>query len=261
MFSFFATIAGVAWIGSHIKEILIVLAVIIFLIIFSRHRKKQAVINAQRASQEEARRAADKARREQEERDRKAAEVARSRESTPSSASSEKDVTINIPSEIDGNQIAYHYDDVQIDPAGSISDNAFAKKLIFSEDGDRVCLLLDGIKVGYLPQNRLAGMARDWLASGDPYLAYLSERKGDKIIAFLAFYTDAIARFLKKHPDAKLLKLTGKPDEFAFYSKGQKCEIEKDFESDKLNHPIYPESSLNRRELCQSQTAEIASDG
>lgn len=40
-----------------------------------------------------------------------------------------------------------------------------------------------------------------------------------------------------------------------------KRKTQKDFESDKLNHPISPESSLNRRELCQGQTAEIASDG
>ena len=230
MFSFIATIVSLTWITQHITEVIFFAALIIFIIVSMRnHAAKRAAAARMEAEKEAEKRqkinAANAAIKQMEEE--KAAAAARAAEEETHT------LTVNIPDEIDGKQLTYHYEDVKIDTTEAAKDDTFAKRLTFFEDGDRVGLLLDGVNVGYLPQNRLSGMARDWLKSGDPYVAYLANRRGDEVTAFLGFYTDTLQRFMKKNPDAKLFKLVGKPEEFAFYSKGNKCEIEKDYDSEK----------------------------
>ena len=228
MFTAFATVVSIQWILQHIKEVIFFTALFLFIIISLRNRaaKRAAAARMEAEKKQKVAEANAKIKRMEEE---KAAAAARASEKET------KTLTVNIPDEIDGKQLTYHYDDVKIDTTEAANDDAFAKKLTFFDDGDRVCLLLDGVNVGYLPQNRLSGMARDWLKSGDPYVAYLSNRKGDEVTAFLGFYTNTLQKFLQKNPDAKLFKLIGKPEEFAFYSKGYRCEIEKDYETEKYN--------------------------
>ena len=86
MFSAIATLVGVSWLINHLKEILISLAVVIILISFFKHLKKQSAINAQRAAQDRARQASEKAIKEQKEADRIAAEAAARKESLIASA-------------------------------------------------------------------------------------------------------------------------------------------------------------------------------
>lgn len=47
-------------------------------------------------------------------------------------------------------------------------------------------------------------------------------------------YTEDVEKFLARTDDAKLVKLTGKPEDFAFYNVGSRCHVEEDFEKEKF---------------------------
>jgi hypothetical protein len=41
-------------------------------------------------------------------------------------------------------------------------------------------------------------------------------------------WSESVEKFLARSPEAKLFKLTGKPEEFAFYEVGNRCHVEED---------------------------------
>ena len=142
---------------------------------------------------------------------------------------------ISIPYEIDGKQLAYKYEDVQLTTTGIHSSKIKpAEKLTLKENGDKIEAYQGDLLLGTLPQNRLSDMVRDWNKAGDPYLAYIASYSdsGDKAQIYLAFYNNKVERFIAKK-DVKQMKLTGKPDDFASPYVGAECETEYDYDKEK----------------------------
>lgn len=237
MFSAIATVAAIGWVINHKVETCIILAVIIFLVYRlatynTRQARKAQAAARERAKAKAAQSALVKA---------VAPPPTPSAPSTPSapvpvSAPSASTLTVVVPAEINGMTIAYHYDDVQlVNPTANITSVPEGSELDFDDSGSRIRVLYKGTIIGYLPDNRLSGMVRDWQREGNPIRSYLSSGSGSRPYIFLAFYDDVLKKFLSRNPDAKQFKLAGKPDDFASCTVGQKCEIEHDPESDKYN--------------------------
>ena len=225
MFSAIATVAVIAWIINHQVETVIIVAAFVFLVYRFVTRDSRQAKKAQREAQERAKaKAAQSA----------LVKAAASRSSVapapvaaPVQQSQSK--TINIPSEVDGMTMAYHYDDVKLeDPTAMIHNVSDGSMLTLEDDGTRVRVLVGAIHIGYLPNNRLSGMVRDWQRDKKPIRAYLLDASAPQPIIFLGFYDDVLKKFLSRNPEAKKFKL-------AFYSVGQKCEIEQDPETGKYN--------------------------
>ena len=147
----------------------------------------------------------------------------------------EDEVRISIPPEINGKQIAYKYDDVQLISAGVHSSKINPSvKLTLKENNNKVEVYQGDLFLGTLPENRLSGMVHDWNIKGDPYLAYISyySDAGEKVEIYLVFYNNKVERFTSKS-DTKQMKLTGKPEEFHAAFVGAECEAEYDFEKEK----------------------------
>lgn len=45
-------------------------------------------------------------------------------------------------------------------------------------------------------------------------------------------WSESVDNFLARNDNAKLVKLTGKPDDLAFYEVGNRCHVEQDFENE-----------------------------
>ena len=45
-------------------------------------------------------------------------------------------------------------------------------------------------------------------------------------------WSESVDNFLARNDNAKLVKLTGKPDDLAFYNVGNRCHVEQDFENE-----------------------------
>lgn len=166
----------------------------------------------------------------------------KSAEPQPREEPVEKEVTI--PDTVDGKPMAYHYNDVKVNSLGVPESKIIVEKpLDFNIDNDHVEVIQNETKLGILPENRLAGMVRDWIQHNDPYLAYIASynEDADSFEIFLAFYTDIIGNFLKRKRDAKLIKLTGKQEDFAFPTVGAKCNVE--FDDDKEKYYVYLDGS------------------
>jgi hypothetical protein len=143
---------------------------------------------------------------------------------------------ISIPATYEGKQIAYSYPDVKLKPAGVPSDKIDVnEQLTLIEDGDLVRVNQGSTFIGTLPENRLSGMVHDWNKKGEPYLAYIAsyDSSGSKIEIRLVFYENVLEKYLSRNKSAKLVKLTGNPDEFASPVVGGKCEVEYDYEEEK----------------------------
>lgn len=144
---------------------------------------------------------------------------------------------LTIPVTYKGKQAVYHYDDVKLTLSGA-PESAFVlgKELQLSDNGSAIEASLDGVVLGILPENRLSGMVRDWDKAGDPYLAYLvkHEPSGSTEIA-LAFYQDTLSKFLSRNPDAKKIKLLGKPDELCTAEVGMSCNVEYDTDKERYD--------------------------
>ena len=143
---------------------------------------------------------------------------------------------ISIPETYEGKQIAYSYPDVKLTPSGVPADMIDAnQQLTLAEDGDLVRVSQGDTFIGTLPENRLSGMVHDWNKNGEPYLAYIASYNstGTDIKIRLVFYENVLEKYLTRNKYAKLVKLTGKPDEFASPVVGGKCEVEFDYEKDK----------------------------
>lgn len=164
----------------------------------------------------------------------------------PEPVAPDPEPTITIPESIDGKRIAYSYSDVKlITPAGVPESRIIpTQQLTLIEDGEEIKVNQGEIYIGSLPKNRLSGMVHDWNKKGDPYLSYLSHYDDDglDIEIHLVFYADILASYLKRNPNAKLVKLTGKPDELACPAIGQECEVE--FDDDKEKYFVSQDSSL-----------------
>lgn len=205
--------------------IAVVFVVLVIVVNVSRRRKAiRAAQEAQRLREEEARRRQELAEKEA------AARLAREEERK------KNEPTISIPETIDGKQIAYRYHDVKLASAGvPCSRIRAADPLTLKENGDAVEAWQGDLLLGTLPKNRLSGMVRDWNENGDPVLSYIAEYSddGSDVQIHLIFYTDQLARFRSRHPEAKAVRLAGKPEEFASPSVGASCEVEYDDEKEK----------------------------
>lgn len=144
--------------------------------------------------------------------------------------------TVTIPTEYQGLQLAYHYTDVQLVPIGlppfGLSPD---DPVTLKDSGASIDVFCGDKMIGKLPDNRLSGMVRDWGRHGDPYLAFIVSYSddGNDIVIALAFYSDLIKRFLSRNPDAKLFKLTGKPDDLASPYPGADCSVSYDDDTGK----------------------------
>ena len=222
MFTILATIFSLKWIMEHLVWIIIGAIVIIALIVHVSKKRRAAQYYAQNVQ----------------------ATVPVQPDPEPvavpvSSAPVPDDCVpqINIPRTYEDYQLAYHYPDVNLITSGvSPSRIVPRQELSLRDKGDSIDVYQgDYLLLGSLPENRLAGMVRDWNKSGEPYLAYLSycSADGNQIQIALAFYSDVIGRFLSANPKAKLFKLAGKQDDLTFPYAGCECFPNYDPEKDK----------------------------
>lgn len=201
----------------------IILGVVILIWILSRiiHRLNVSHQSAQ----------IERSQMEEKERERRlAAEKERKRSTEPFAPD------ITLPSAADDKPIVYRYPDVKIKPASfTFSSLMPGKALTLNDTGSSIEVYQDTILLGYLPENRLAGMVRDWNKNGDPYLSYLSfcSRDLQDVQIALAFYEDKLSKLLERNPDALRVKLSGKPEEFASPSAGAQCVVDYDMDKDK----------------------------
>lgn len=220
---FIAGLIGLGWVIQHIQEILFFAGILIVLIIIYKHsqnkkiRRYQAQLEAERLEKErlaeiEAGKAARAAAQ-------KIAEEAEKR-------------TVSLPEEVDDKPLAYKYLDVRLDRPENLSAAVVGETVSFQEEDNIFHVIQNGIRLGDMPQNRLSGMISDWNKSGDPIYAFVNKISDSQIEIALGFYQDTIGKFLARNQDAKLVKLIGKPEELAFYNKGEKCEIEHDLDTD-----------------------------
>lgn len=121
---------------------------------------------------------------------------------TPEQASKSK--TIRVPKEMRGCLIAYQYENVDI--AGVAHHNAtvnssligeklcFESELINEYDKNAIKILCNGSLLGYVHKGKLQEMIRDWLISGDPIFAAVTESNHDasQMKFLVAFYRDPL---------------------------------------------------------------------
>ena len=132
--------------------------------------------------------------------------------------------------------MAYHYSDVKVTSLGVPESKIIIENpLVFNVGVDHIEVIQDEINIGILPENRIAGMVRDWIRQNDPYVAYVTSYNdgAESFEIFLAFYADVVGKFLERNRDAKLVKLTGKQEDFACPIVGARCEVEFDDEKEK----------------------------
>ena len=156
--------------------------------------------------------------------------------SPASAADPDPEPTVNIPERVDNFSRAYFYPDVKIIPVpDGASHVVVGKPLSFTDVGDAVEIYQGDYCIGKMEETRLAGMVRDWIKTGDPVLSYVAKyaEDGSSAEIALAFYLDLLARFQARHPNAKRVKLTGKPEETLGVKPGDPCEVDKDPEKDK----------------------------
>lgn len=210
----------------------LVIAVIAILYVIIHRRKiarfADSIERSKMEDDQKARRlAAEAERHRQEESDRKQKEL----------ESSGYTSEVVIPRVYKNLQLAYHYDDVKLNTSGvSPSRIVPGKPLTLKDKGDTIDAYQgDLLLLGSLPQNRLSEMVRDWDKNGDPYLAYVAKCSpdGNDIEIALAFYMDNLARFLSRNPEAKRIKLAGKPEDFVTAYAGAECNVDYDIEKDK----------------------------
>lgn len=143
---------------------------------------------------------------------------------------------ISVPEKVDGKALAYHYEDVDIIPViGGVDLVKVGEQLTISDENGSIRLLQRGALVGTMNESKITEMVRDWKRRGDPILAYISKYTADSTSAQAAifFYRDQMAAFMKKYPDAKKYRLTGKADELAGgYSVGDPCAVEMSIDKD-----------------------------
>lgn len=141
-----------------------------------------------------------------------------------------------IPDSKDGLPLVYRYIDVNIIPVNGGSYFVVpGEALSFEIVDSNVYIYQRSNIIGQMENNRLAEMVIDWTERNDPFVGFVSVYSKDDSIAQIAlgFYSDLIGQFLKRHPDSKKYKLSGKPDDLAFYSEGNKCDVDYDYEKDK----------------------------
>ena len=79
-------------------------------------------------------------------------------------------------------------------------------------------------------------------------------------------YAETVRSFLDRNPEAKQFKLTGKPEDLAFYDVGNRCHVEEDNESDgKYNVTVggfiigrLPSSAVSYAEKIDSLPEDLA---
>lgn len=231
MFTFLAAIFSAKWISDHMTEIILCAVLIILLIIYAVYKKKKAMRQYAAAQQ---------ARIDEEQRN---AELQKIEEERQAAIAAHRKP---FPEDIEGLQIEYAYRDVVIIPEGLRMDIEKGEKLEFVISDDQITITFNNTPIGHMRENRLTGMIRDWNAKGDPYRAYFIENTDSGPMIALFFYSDVIGKFLQRNRDAKLIKLTGKQDDLAFYEIGNRCEIEQDIDDPDKYNVTYDDAIIGR---------------
>jgi len=88
----------------------------------------------------------------------------------------------------------------------------------------------ESLKIDYPKDQQLVMINGTWCANPnyDPSAISVSSHTTNSSV-----YSEDVNKFLDRNPDAKLFKLTGTPDDFAFYQVGNRCDIEFDDEKEK----------------------------
>lgn len=231
MFTFLVAIFSAKWISDHMTEIILCAVLIILLIIYAVHKKKKAMRQYAAAQQ---------ARIDEEQRN---AELQKIEEERQAAIATHRKP---FPEDIEGLQIEYAYRDVVIIPEGLRMDIEKGEKLDFMISDDQITITFNNTPIGHMRENRLTGMIRDWNAKEDPYRAYFIENTDSGPMIALFFYSDVIGKFLQRNRDAKLIKLTGKQDDLAFYEIGNRCEIEQDIDDPDKYNVTYDDAIIGR---------------
>ena len=232
MFTFFAVIFSAKWISEHIVHIIVFALFIILVVGLLIRRRNNAIREYKQRAQMEA---AEKQRRAEQQRieseKKAAAEAARVKP---------------FPETIDGHQIEYSYRDVVLIPEGVRRNITRGEELALVFRDDRVMVKANSIPIGFMEENRLAEMVKGWDKKGDPCKCYFMNNTDDGPMVALFFYGDAIGKFLKRNPEAEMVKLTGKPDELAFYDIGSRCEVMLDSENDEQYDVICDNETIGK---------------
>ena len=233
MFSVFSFIVLFKWVSEHLVEVLIGLAVFIFIIVRIARRGR---VNRSSASAP--------------------AVVLRPVPPpapvvpAPVSVDPDPSPSVSFPSTFNNKNRAYFYEDVKIVP---VPDGAGfvvpGESLTFTCSDESVKIYQGAHCIGEMVENRLAGMVRDWEKAGDPVLSYVLnyEKDGSAATIGLAFYQDLLTKYLQKNPGAKSYKLAGRPDDLAFgYVPGSLCSVESDFDDPEKYNVVFDGSSIGR---------------
>ena len=233
MFSVFSFIVLFKWVSEHLVEVLIGLAIFIFIIVRIARRGR---VNRSSAS----------------------APAVVSRPvpppapvvPAPVSVDPDPSPSVSFPSTFNNKNRAYFYEDVKIVP---VPDGAGfvvpGESLTFTCSDESVKIYQGAHCIGEMVENRLAGMVRDWEKAGDPVLSYVLnyEKDGSAATIGLAFYQDLLTKYLQKNPGAKSYKLAGRPDDLAFgYVPGSLCSVESDFDDPEKYNVVFDGSSIGR---------------
>lgn len=152
-------------------------------------------------------------------------------------AQQEQQETVVIPAKIDGCEIAYQYEKVDVALSSGVDLNRiFGQRVTLGQN----CIQYNGQTIGRIANDKLSDMVNDWLKRGDPVYAVVSRiNEGDYFAAIdLYFYRNELQYLLRRYPDAKRYKLTGNrrgelQDNISYCSSGDKCSIYYDIEKEK----------------------------
>lgn len=123
--------------------------------------------------------------------------------------------TVTIPERVNGKQAHYRYSKVVLtDVAPDPESVRLGEQLILRQIGDRVSVMQDDREIGKLPDNRLAGMVRDWQRNMDPILAmaFHADNAKRELFVYLVFYEDVLAKMIARREKPILVRGSGNED-------------------------------------------------
>lgn len=97
--------------------------------------------------------------------------------------------TVQVPSSIDGQKIAYQYTKVDIVLAEGVNfDSIFAQRVQFDNSRGPVALFVDGQYIGTVKNSKIEDMISDWLRREQPIFAVVSRVDDDEYMAAFDLY-------------------------------------------------------------------------
>ena len=97
--------------------------------------------------------------------------------------------TVQVPSTIDGQKVAYQYTKVDIVLAEGVDfDSIFAQRIQFDNSRGPVALLVGGRYIGAVKNSKIEDMISDWLRREQPIFAVVSRVDDDEYTAAFDLY-------------------------------------------------------------------------